>query len=185
VFDGAVHGGTVPLHLRRCDDDREVRNNAPMSDAPSPDTPAICDPRLDEIEHAVVRHGRVRSLEEAAALRGVDPSAVIKTMVVRRADDDHVFVLVPGDRVIDWPKLRAFLGEPDADQAFAITGYVRGTITPFGSAARLPVIADVRVTGRGAVSMGGGAHGVSITVDGDDVVRVLGAAVADVTGPQP
>jgi Cys-tRNA(Pro) deacylase len=160
-----------------------------MSDTPSPDTRATSDPRLGGVAHTVVRHGRVGSLEEAAALRGVDPSAIIKTMVVRRADDDHVLVLVPGDRVIDWPKLRALLGErrlsmPDADQALAITGYVRGTITPFGSAAHLPVIADTRVAGRGAVSIGGGAHGVSITVDGDEVVRVLDATIADVTGPQ-
>ena len=38
------------------------------------------------------------------------PSAIVKTMVVRRSEDDHLFVLVPGDRQISWPKLRALLG---------------------------------------------------------------------------
>ena len=49
-----------------------------------------------------------------------------------------MFVLVPGDRVIAWPKLRALLGVtrlsmPDADAAKAATGYERGTITPDGA----------------------------------------------------
>ena len=62
------------------------------------------------IEHTITRHGRVRSLEEAAAARGVAPADIIKTLVVRRADDDYRFVLVPGDREISWPKLRSLLG---------------------------------------------------------------------------
>lgn len=152
------------------------------------DTPALLDPRLQAVSHTIVSHGRVSSLEEAAALRGVDPSAVIKTMVVRRGEGDYVFVLVPGDRVIDWPKLRSTLGErrlslPDADEALAVTGYVRGTITPFGASMLWPVVADSRISGT-QVSIGGGAHGVSITIDGDDLVSVVDAEIADVTADQ-
>ena len=148
------------------------------------DTPALADERLDSLEHIVVRHGPVSSLEEAAEARGVEPSQVIKTMVVRRAEDDYLFVLVPGDRNISWPKLRAYLGVnrismPDAEEARAVTGYARGTITPLGSSRPWPVIADERMSG--PVSIGGGAHGVSLTVEGSELVAVLGADVADVT----
>jgi prolyl-tRNA editing enzyme YbaK/EbsC (Cys-tRNA(Pro) deacylase) len=106
--------------------------------------------------------------------------------VVRRADGEFVFVLVPGDRVISWPKLRAVLGVsrlslPDADQARAATGYERGTITPFGSTTAWPVVADERIAGR-QVTLGAGSHGVAVAVAADDVVRALGATVADVTG---
>ena len=146
---------------------------------------ALTDPRLVSVDHRVVRHGRVDSLEEAATLRGVEPSAVIKTMVVRRSEDDYVFVLVPGDRVIDWPKLRDLLGErrlsmPDQDEALAVTGYARGTITPFGSTNAWPVIADQRAAD-GSVSIGAGAAGVSITIEGSELVETLGAEIADVT----
>lgn len=132
------------------------------------------------------RHGPVRSLAEAAAARGVEPRRLVKTMVVRVADGDHRFVLVPGDREIAWPKLRALLGVnrismPSADAAREVTGYVRGTITPLGSRVALPVIVDERVAGR--VSIGGGAHGVALTVDADELVAALGATVADVTAP--
>jgi len=141
--------------------------------------------RLKGVKHQVIDTGPVSSLEEAARLRGVPPSAVIKTMVVRRKDDDYIFVLVPGDRVIDWPKLRSALGErrismPDADEAFAVTGYQRGTITPLGSSRPWPVLADKRL-GSGEVSIGGGAYGISITVDGKDLIDAVGAQVGDLT----
>lgn len=137
------------------------------------------------LEHTIVRHGPVRSLAEAAAARGVTPDRVVKTLVVRRSDDDFLFVLVPGDRRISWPKLRALLGTsrlsmPDAEQARAVTGYERGTITPFGSAAALPVVADERVVGE-TISIGAGAHGVAATLAADDLISHLRAVVADVT----
>ena len=144
--------------------------------------------RAAGIAFTLSRHGRVASLAEAAAARGIDPAGIVKTIVVRRADDDFLFVLVPGDRTIAWPLLRAVLGVarvsmPDAATALRVTGYERGTITPFGASHAWPVVADQRVTGR-SVSIGAGAHGVAATVDGSDLVRVLGATVADVTEPE-
>lgn len=149
--------------------------------------PALAALEDSGIEFTLTRHGRVSSLVEAAAARGVDPSRLVKTMVVRRAEDDYVFVLVPGDREISWPKLRAHLGQsrlsmPDADVAQAVTGYARGTITPFGSTTAWPVIADALLVSReGPISMGAGDHGVAATVDPTQVVEVLGATIADVT----
>ena len=137
------------------------------------------------LDYDVVRHGRVRSLAEAAAARGVEPSAIVKTMVVRVADGDYRFVLVPGDRQISWPKLRALLGVsrlsmPDAEAAHRVTGYARGTITPFGSTQAWPVVADQRIRG-GRRSLGAGAHDVALLADGDALVEALDATVADVT----
>lgn len=135
---------------------------------------------------AVTRHGPVRSLAEAAAARGLEPRQVLKTLVVRLTDDDHRFVLVPGGREIAWPKLRALLGVnrlsmPNAAVARGVTGYERGTITPLGSTRSWPVVADASV--RGQVSVGGGAHGVALTVDAAELLGALDAQVADVTEP--
>ena len=136
------------------------------------------------VAHEVTRHGPVGSLAEVAGARGVRPADVVKALVVRGGDGDFLFVLVPGDRKFSWPKLRALLGTsrlsmPDADGAYAATGYVRGTITPFGSSHAWPVIADSSMVGR-TISMGAGAHGVAVTVSADEVVRALDAQVADV-----
>lgn len=140
------------------------------------------------LEHTITRHGRVRSLAEAAAARGVEPRDLIKTMVVRRAEGDHLLALVPGDRTISWPKLRALLGVsrlsmPDAGVALEITGFERGTITPFGTKTTLPVVADERIRGR-TISIGAGEHGVAATLDGDALLAHLDATVAEITEPQ-
>lgn len=140
------------------------------------------------LDYRVIRHGPVRNLAEAAVARGVEPVDVVKTLVVRRGDDDFVLVLVPGDRTISWPKLRALLGVsrlsmPDAAAAKEATGYERGTITPFGSLGGWPVVADERVRGR-EITLGGGAHGVAVAVDADATLAALGATVADVTDPE-
>jgi len=149
---------------------------------------------LDALEAAglryrVIRYGRVGSVAEAAKARGVEVPDVVKTLVVRRGDDDFVFVLVPGDRVISWPKLRGLLGVhrlslPDAAAAKTATGYERGTITPFGSTRAWPVVADERLGGR-QVTLGTGEHGLAVAVDADEAVRALGATLADVTDPEP
>lgn len=140
------------------------------------------------IDYTIVRHGPVRSLLEAAEARGLEPHQIVKTLVVRRAKDDYLFVLVPGGRQISWPKLRALLGVtrlsmPSAETARDVTGYVRGTITPFGSLRVWPVIADTRV--EGTISVGAGAPGVSARVSAVDVIQALSATVADVTSSQP
>lgn len=138
------------------------------------------------LDYTLTRHGRVSSLAEAAAARGVEPRDIVKTLVVRRGEGDFLFVLVPGDREIAWPALRALLGVsrlsmPDAATALEVTGYERGTITPFGSTTAWPVVADASIAGGRTVSIGAGEHGVAATVAGDAVIAALGATVADVT----
>jgi Cys-tRNA(Pro)/Cys-tRNA(Cys) deacylase len=140
------------------------------------------------LSYRLISHGPVRSLAGAAQARGVTPADVVKTLVVRRGDDDFLFVLVPGDRTISWPKLRALLGVsrlsmPDAAVAREVTGYERGTITPFGSLRRWPVVADDRVAGR-EITLGAGQHGLAVALAADDAVRALDATVADISDPE-
>jgi Cys-tRNA(Pro) deacylase len=140
------------------------------------------------LTYDLVRTERPSSAEESARLQGIRLDQLLRTIVVRRAADDYVIVLVPGGRQIDWPKLRAQLGArrlslPDRDEAREATGYERGAITPFGATRTWPVIADAAVRGAGRVAIGAGAHGVNLHVDAGDLLRVLDAVEADVTSP--
>ncbi|XVV17275.1 aminoacyl-tRNA deacylase [Actinoplanes sp. CA-131856] len=137
------------------------------------------------VKSTLLRHGPVSSVAEAARAQGVEIQDLVKTLVVRRGDDDYVLVLVPGDRSISWPKLRALLGVnrlsmPNAEVALAATGYERGTITPFGAAGSWPVIADERTRGR-TINLGAGERGVGLRVGADEAVAALGGRFADVT----
>ena len=73
---------------------------------------------------------------------------------------------------------------PDAATAKEATGMERGTIGPFGTTTRWPVVADARVVGQ-VITLGSGAAGVGVRLAADDAVAALGAVVADVTDPAP
>ncbi|MBD8477088.1 YbaK/EbsC family protein [Microbacterium sp. CFBP 8794] len=125
------------------------------------------------------------SLDEAAALLGIPAASIVKTLVVKRSDDTYLFALIPGDRAISWPKLRAVVGVnklrlPEPELALAATGYERGTIVPVGSTTDWPIYADERVVGE-RIAMGAGAHGYSLFVDADDLISSYGAVVADIS----
>ena len=127
------------------------------------------------------------SLTEAAELLGISPAGIVKTLVVKRSDDSYLFALVPGDRAISWPKLRAVVGVnklqlPDPQRALDATGYERGTIVPIGSSTDWPVYADEQIVGQ-RVAMGAGAHGYSLFVEADDLISAYGATVADISQP--
>jgi Cys-tRNA(Pro) deacylase len=152
------------------------------------DTPATRALEGSDLSFDVVHTERPSSAEESAALQGIALEQLLRTIVVRRAADDYVFVLVPGGRQIDWPKLRTHLGVsrlslPDAEEARAVTGYERGAITPFGSATAWPVIADASVRDLERVAIGGGARGVNLHLSSADLLRATAAEVVDVTKP--
>ena len=154
--------------------------------ASEPTTPALDALAAAGTPHRVVRTPRAGSAEESAELQGIPLGALLRTIVVRRGDDDYLFVLVPAGRRFDWPRLRAHLGVrrltlPDADEARVVTGYERYTITPFGSQRRWPAIVDASVTEQPVVSVGGGAFGVNLHLAPHDLVGALGADVVDVS----
>lgn len=145
--------------------------------------------RTDAAAHGlvveIVARPAADSLEAAAASLGLQPSDIVKSLVVKRHDGSFLFALVPGDRQISWAKLRAVVGVnklsmPSADVALEATGYERGTITPLGSSTAWPVVADSRIVGR-RVALGAGAHGFSAFVEADDLIAGYDATVADIS----
>ena len=126
------------------------------------------------------------SLEEAAAILGIRPADIAKTLVVRRSGGAYLFAVIAGDTQIVWSRLRSVVGVnkmtlPDATAALAATGYERGTITPIGALGDWPVYVDSALVGR-RVAMGAGAHGYSAFVEIDALVAVFGAVVVDIAG---
>ena len=86
-------------------------------------------------------------------MQGIPLEALLRTIVVRRGEDDYLFVLVPAGRRFDWPKLRGHLGVsrlslPDADEAqrVAIHGAPR---LSFGVCSDSPVNVRRRIFGLG------------------------------------
>jgi Cys-tRNA(Pro)/Cys-tRNA(Cys) deacylase len=138
------------------------------------------------IAATIVRTAPASNAEESAHLQGIQLSQLLKTIVVRKDDGEHVFVLVPGDRAIDWRKLRTHLGVsraslPGRADAERITGYPVGAITPFGALSRLPVVVDAAAVAEETVALGGGERGVNVHISPSELKERLGAVAADVT----
>ena len=153
-------------------------------------TPAIDALARAELSYRLVQTRPAGSAEESAELQGIELGQLLRTIVVRRGEDDYLFVLVPGGRRFDWPKLRALLGVsrlslPDADEAKRVTGYERGAITPFGSSHAWPVLIDATAMRHELVAIGGGARGVNVHVAPSGLVGALEARIVDVSVPDP
>jgi Cys-tRNA(Pro)/Cys-tRNA(Cys) deacylase len=166
-----------------------VAYHRPMSDSGDASTPAIDAVEAAGIPHRVVRTERASSAEESARFQGIEAHQLLRTIVVRRGEGDYLFVLVPAGRRFDWPKLRELLGVrrmtmPDADEARAVTGYERYTITPFGSTTAWPVVADAAIVDEPVVAIGGGGFGVNLHLLPQDLIAALDATVADVSIPE-
>ncbi|HEX5827643.1 MAG TPA: YbaK/EbsC family protein [Candidatus Limnocylindrales bacterium] len=140
------------------------------------------------VPYRLVRTEIARSAEESAAFQGIPVGSLLRSILVRRAADDFFFVLVPGGRRFNWPKLRQLLGTnrltlPTEEEAKAETGYVRGAITPFGARRPWPVIADATIEALDLVAIGGGARGVNVHLSPADLVAATNAQVVDITVP--
>jgi Cys-tRNA(Pro) deacylase len=141
------------------------------------------------VEHRLVQTERAGSAEESATLQGIPLAALLRTIVVRRGEDDYVFLLVPAGRRFDWPKLRAHLGVsrlslPDAEEAHAVTGYERYTITPLGASRAWPVIADASIVDQPVVAIGGGERGVNVHLAPRDLITATRAELVDISVPE-
>ena len=155
-------------------------------------TRVMLDATRRNIPIEVVPRAKANSLEEAAQLLGVVPEHLLKTLVLKRSDGTFVFALIPGGRKLDWAKIRTVLqvnklSLPDADTALAVTHYVRGTITPFGSHTVLPVLIDSSVFEEPIpekIALGSGDPGHGLLVSPDALAAGFEATIADISVPQ-
>ncbi|GAA3062773.1 MULTISPECIES: YbaK/EbsC family protein [Actinomycetes] len=154
----------------------------------------LADAEAHGVDVELVSRGPAQSLEEAAAAIGIEPRQIVKTLVAKAKvtqttrEHSYVLALIPGDRQVDWAKLRRLAGMKKMsmtapEEAVEATGYRPGTITPFGAetaeGVRWPVYADESITGR--IAMGAGAQGLSLFVDSATLFAAYDVVPADIT----
>jgi prolyl-tRNA editing enzyme YbaK/EbsC (Cys-tRNA(Pro) deacylase) len=132
----------------------------------------------------IVEHPQAQSLAEVAELLSVEPGDIVKSLVLKRHDGSFLFALIPGDRQVSWPKLRAAAGVnklrmSDDEAVLDATGY-RSGVTPIGSTTAWPVVADERIVGR-RIAVGAGTGGRVAFVDADALVAAYSATLTDIS----
>jgi Cys-tRNA(Pro)/Cys-tRNA(Cys) deacylase len=125
-----------------------------------------------------------KGAEYAAQALGIPLERFAKTLVVEA--DAPVFALVPGDQELSLKKLARAAGAKqaamaDPGDAERLTGYLVGGISPFGARRALPAFVEEALLLYDRIAINAGQRGVILELSPADVVRVLGATVADLT----
>ena len=155
-------------------------------------TPALAALAAAGVPHEVVKFAhdpRERSFGGEAVLAltssgDVSPEQVYKTLIVAVPDGLAVAIL-PALARLSLKAVASALGVgravmADRRVAERATGYVLGAVSPFGQRARLPTVIDAGALTFELVYCSAGRRGWDVAVAPGDLVRLTGAATADI-----
>ena len=155
-------------------------------------TPAIARLEREGVGFPVHEYARGEDLRdfgrEAAVAHGGPPDQVYKTLRDHVHDRrDPIVVVVPVSCKVSMKLAAAAVGAKKATMcapgdAERITGYVVGGISPLGQRKRLRTVLDETVELFDTIYVSGGRRGLDLGLAPDDLVRLLDASVAPITG---
>src|SRR5215210_3327620 len=129
------------------------------------------------VAHEVVEHAPTFRAGDEAQATGVEPAAMVKTLVLRD-DDAYLIAAIPATRELDLERVRAATGaSPHLRIAAELPEFEVGAIPPLG--VRVPEVVDIRLLYRDRVACAAGDHRHSVLVDPRDIVRLAEPRVAD------
>lgn len=142
----------------------------------------------EEIPFNLLLHAhKARTVEEAAAERGVPLRLIVKTLLVRQPAGRHAIALVRGDQRLSLKKLARVIGVKTLEMAPPedvprITGYQVGAVAPVGlRRSDVPVYVDHHIVEESHLSISAGRHDAGLELDSGDLIRVTRGQVADIT----
>ena len=126
-----------------------------------------------------------RTAQQAAAALGIAVGQIAKSIVFkRRSDDVAVLVITSGDRRVDEKKVDAIVGKTgraDADFVKAKTGFTSGGVSPFAHATPAVLLIDRELLRFDEIWAAAGHPHAVVQLAPQDLERLTGAPVADVT----
>lgn len=148
-----------------------------------------------DLQQFIDRHGiqaTILSLDQhtptvpdAARALGVAPERIIKSLVFMMRDDP-LLVINNGLARVDRRKLAASLGVSrkrvklaEAGQAMAITGFVIGSMPPFGHRQKMPTLVDRTILELDLIFGGGGDIDAMLRLTPSELLRITDARVRD------
>lgn len=126
----------------------------------------------DYLEHGGAQH--------SAQVLGLDPFAVVKTLVMQDQDAKPLLVLMHGNRTVSTKNLARQIGaksvEPcKPDVANRHSGYLIGGTSPFAARRAMPVYVEATILSLPKIAINGGKRGYLIGIDPQVCVQLLGA----------
>lgn len=130
-----------------------------------------------EHPYEYVEHG---GATHSADVLGLDPHAVVKTLVMQDQDARPLIVLMHGDRKVSTKNLARQIGaksvEPCTPEvASRHSGYQVGGTSPFGTRRPMPVFIEASILELPSIGINGGRRGYLIGIEPQACVRLLHA----------
>jgi Cys-tRNA(Pro) deacylase len=150
------------------------------------ETPAIAFLRAHGMpftEHAYeyLEHG---GAQHSAQALGLDPYAVVKTLVMQDDKASPLIVLMHGNRTVSTKNLARQIGvksvapcAPEVAQRHS--GYLVGGTSPFATRKRMPVYVERSILGLPRIWINGGRRGYLVGIDPAVCTRLLNAQPVD------
>ena len=113
-----------------------------------------------------------------ADLMGLDEHLIIKTLIMQDTGGKPLVMLMHGDREVSTRSLARSIGvksiQPCLPQvADRHSGYQVGGTSPFGLRTVMPVYCERSISGLSRIYINGGKRGYIISLQSDDLLRVL------------
>ena len=120
-----------------------------------------------EHPYEYLEHG---GAQHSAAVLGLDPYTVVKTLVMQDQDAKPLIVLMHGDRKVSTKNLARTIGcksvepcKPEVAQRHS--GYQIGGTSPFGTRKALPVYIEASILDLDTIYINGGRRGYLVALD--------------------
>lgn len=123
---------------------------------------------------------------EAAAMMGLPPERVFKTLVTQGRSLAYYVFVIPVARELDLKKAARAVGEKSVEmikskELFPLTGYVHGGCSPLGMKKQFATVLDESARGQERIVFSAGKIGRQIEVSPADLAKALKFAFADLT----
>ncbi|MFW2366365.1 MAG: aminoacyl-tRNA deacylase [Desulforhopalus sp.] len=127
------------------------------------------------------------TVPEAARVLGVAPEQILKSLVFL-VKEEPLLVITNGVARVDRRKIAAHLEVgrsrikfASVDRALDITGFVVGSMPPFGHLQKMRTLVDSAVTTLGVTFCGGGNVDAMMRITDDELVRVTSAEILNLS----
>ena len=139
--------------------------------------------------HVMVTDASTATVDLAAAVHGVAPGQIAKTLAIRVGDREFLLVTRGDARLSNQKAKAAFGGRPrmlGPEDVLRLTSHQVGGVCPFGLPAPLTIYCDVSLKIYGEVIPAGGSTHASVRLPLDRLVELCGGLWADACDiPEP
>jgi len=140
----------------------------------------------NHVSYEVVDHSRTFTAQGTAKVEHVSGKVMAKVVMVKAKDKD-LMVVIPAHKMLDLAKVEAKAGkdhvrmEDESEFSSLFPDCEVGAMPPFGKLYKLPCYVDRLVLEHDDVYFNGGTHAQSVKISSDDFRRLAGAEVGDFT----